>query len=68
MSLSRATNSTTRAWFATSTSYADAVTVEVFARWVHDQLRSALPADGATLQVRVWETPEAFGGYTGVLG
>lgn len=47
---------------------ADAVTVEIFARWVHDQLRSALPDTGATLQVRVWETPDAFGGYTGVLG
>src|SRR5215211_1051920 len=36
---------------------ADAVTVEIFARWVHDRLRAALGANGATLQVRVWETP-----------
>jgi 6-pyruvoyltetrahydropterin/6-carboxytetrahydropterin synthase len=43
---------------------ADAVTVEIFARWVHDRLRAALGANGATLQVRVWETPDAFGGYT----
>jgi 6-pyruvoyltetrahydropterin/6-carboxytetrahydropterin synthase len=43
---------------------ADAVTFEIFARWVHDRLRAALGANGATLQVRVWETPDAFGGYT----
>jgi 6-pyruvoyltetrahydropterin/6-carboxytetrahydropterin synthase len=42
---------------------AEAVTVEIFARWVHDQLRSALDGHGSSLQVRVWETPEAFGGY-----
>lgn len=43
---------------------AEAVTVEVFARWVHDALSPALAtADGAALAVRVWETPAAFGGY-----
>ena len=48
---------------------ADAVTVEIFARWVHDQLAAALEDDGVgTLQVRVWETPEAFGGYAAALG
>lgn len=47
---------------------APAVTVEVFARWVHDQLSAALgnlPA--VTLAVRVWESPVAFGGYTSSL-
>ena len=47
---------------------ADAVTVEVFARWVHGQLAAALGRlPGATLAVRVWETPVAFGGYTSSL-
>ena len=41
---------------------ADAVTVEVFARWAHGQLASQLPLDGV-LSVRVWESPSAFGGY-----
>lgn len=45
---------------------AEAVTVEVFARWVHDNLSPAVAAGGAdTLAVRVWETPVAFGGYRG---
>ena len=45
---------------------AEAVTVEVFARWVHDTLSGALAtAGGATLAVRIWETPVAFGGYRG---
>ena len=45
---------------------AEAVTVEVFARWVHDTLSSAIAAaGGATLAVRIWETPVAFGGYRG---
>ena len=44
---------------------AEAVTVEVFARWVHDQLAAALGRlPGASLAVRVWESPVAFGGYT----
>jgi 6-pyruvoyltetrahydropterin/6-carboxytetrahydropterin synthase len=45
---------------------AEAVTVEVFARWVHDAHSAAIAAaDGATLAVRIWETPVAFGGYRG---
>jgi 6-pyruvoyltetrahydropterin/6-carboxytetrahydropterin synthase len=45
---------------------AEAVTVEVFARWVHDTLSAAIAAgDGATLAVRIWENPVAFGGYRG---
>jgi 6-pyruvoyltetrahydropterin/6-carboxytetrahydropterin synthase len=47
---------------------ADAVTVEVFARWVHGQLAAALGTPpGVTLAVRVWESPVAFGGYTAPL-
>ena len=47
---------------------AEAVTVEVFARWVHDQLSAALGSlPDVTLAVRVWETAEAFGGYTAPL-
>ena len=43
---------------------AEAVTVEVFARWVHDTLSPTVAtAGGETLAVRVWETPVAFGGY-----
>jgi 6-pyruvoyltetrahydropterin/6-carboxytetrahydropterin synthase len=43
---------------------AEAVTVEVFARWVHDPLSPVVAASGAeSLAVRVWETPVAFGGY-----
>jgi 6-pyruvoyltetrahydropterin/6-carboxytetrahydropterin synthase len=45
-----------------------AVTVEVFARWVHRQLAAALGrSPGTTLAVRVWEDPVAFGGYTAPL-
>jgi 6-pyruvoyltetrahydropterin/6-carboxytetrahydropterin synthase len=43
---------------------AEAVTVEVFARWVHDTLAPAVATSGGEiLSVRVWETPVAFGGY-----
>jgi 6-pyruvoyltetrahydropterin/6-carboxytetrahydropterin synthase len=43
---------------------AEAVTVEVFARWVHDTLAPTVGASGGeTLAVRVWESPVAFGGY-----
>lgn len=43
---------------------AEAVTVEVFARWLHDELAAALGSlPGATLAVRVWENDSAFGGY-----
>jgi 6-pyruvoyltetrahydropterin/6-carboxytetrahydropterin synthase len=42
----------------------DAVTVEVFARWVHDSLSPTVAAEGGEmLAVRVWENPVAFGGY-----
>lgn len=47
---------------------AEAVTVELFARWLHAQLAAGLgPLPGVTLAVRVWESPFAFGGYTAVL-
>jgi 6-pyruvoyltetrahydropterin/6-carboxytetrahydropterin synthase len=42
----------------------ETVTVEVFARWVHRRLSADL-GPGITLAVRVWESPVAFGGYTG---
>jgi len=43
---------------------AEAVTVEVFARWVHDTLSPTVAAAGGeALAVRVWETPIAYGGY-----
>ena len=43
---------------------AEAVTVEVFARWVHDTLAPVVAAEGGeSLAVRVWESPVAFGGY-----
>ena len=47
---------------------AEAVTVEVFARWVHTQLATALGRlPGASLAVRVWESPVAFGGFSAAL-
>jgi 6-pyruvoyltetrahydropterin/6-carboxytetrahydropterin synthase len=47
---------------------ADAVTVEVFARWAHDFLADAIRDSGAqTLAVRVWENSMSFGGYSGQL-
>jgi 6-pyruvoyltetrahydropterin/6-carboxytetrahydropterin synthase len=47
---------------------AEAVTVEVFARWVHGQLAAGLgDLAGVTLAVRVWESATAFGGYTAPL-
>jgi len=43
---------------------AEAVTVEVLARWVHQTLAPAVAAGGGeTLAVRAWETDAAFGGY-----
>src|SRR5246127_4930743 len=43
---------------------AEAVTVEVFARWVHDSLSpTVLAAGGETVAVPEWETDFAFGGY-----
>jgi 6-pyruvoyltetrahydropterin/6-carboxytetrahydropterin synthase len=42
----------------------EAVTVEVFSRWLHDALAEPVrAAGGETLAVRVWESPDAFGGY-----
>ena len=44
----------------------EAVTVEVFARWLHDRLAEPVRvAGGEALTVRVWESPVAFGGYAG---
>jgi 6-pyruvoyltetrahydropterin/6-carboxytetrahydropterin synthase len=44
--------------------HAEAVTVEVFARWLHDELADVVrKAGGEQLDVRVWESPVAFGGY-----
>ena len=44
---------------------AEAVTVEVFARWAHDFLADAIRGTGVdTLSVRVWESKLAFGGYS----
>ncbi len=43
---------------------AEAVTVEVLARWLHAELREPVRlAGGEVLSVRVWEAPDAFGGY-----
>jgi 6-pyruvoyltetrahydropterin/6-carboxytetrahydropterin synthase len=43
---------------------AEAVTVEVFARWLHSRLLAAVTEGGGdVLGVRVWESPAAFGGY-----
>lgn len=43
---------------------AEAVTVEVFAKWAHEFLSRSLAETGAeTLAVRVWENEFAFGGY-----
>jgi 6-pyruvoyltetrahydropterin/6-carboxytetrahydropterin synthase len=45
---------------------AEAVTVEVLARWAHESLVPALrQAGGDTLAVRVWESDSDFGGYAG---
>jgi len=47
---------------------ADAVTVEVFARWAFDFLAAALRDSGAeTMWVRVWENSMSFGGYSDTL-
>ena len=43
---------------------AEAVTVEVFAKWLHDELADTVAAGGGHhLAVRVWESPTAFGGF-----
>lgn len=47
---------------------AEAVTVEILARWFHERLADAInAAGGEALAVRVWESPTAFGGYRAVL-
>jgi 6-pyruvoyltetrahydropterin/6-carboxytetrahydropterin synthase len=47
---------------------AEAVTVEVFARWLHGELAAALGrVPDVTLAIRVWESETAFGGYTAPL-
>src|SRR3954467_8739054 len=49
---------------ATRPEDAEAVTVEVFARWLHGRLLAAVSEGGGdVLRVRVWESPLAFGGY-----
>lgn len=45
----------------------DVVTVELFARWAHQQLAVALRGSEGVLQVRVFETAEKYGGYTAPL-
>ena len=48
---------------------AEAVTVEVFARWAWDRLAPFVRAAGAEeLSVRVFESPAAFGGYRAPVG
>ena len=43
---------------------AEAVTVEVFARWAHGFIGDAVRGSGADdLTVRIWESPVAYGGY-----
>jgi 6-pyruvoyltetrahydropterin/6-carboxytetrahydropterin synthase len=45
---------------------AEAVTVEVFARWAHGFLAEEIQGRGVDLlAVRVWESATAFGGYRG---
>ena len=47
---------------------AEAVTVEVFARWAHRRLEPLVrEAGGGELSVRVFESPVAFGGYRAVV-
>jgi 6-pyruvoyltetrahydropterin/6-carboxytetrahydropterin synthase len=43
---------------------AEAVTVEVLARWAHGALGALIAGAGVEhVSVRVWESPTAFGGY-----
>jgi 6-pyruvoyltetrahydropterin/6-carboxytetrahydropterin synthase len=47
----------------------EGVTVERFAAWVHARIADAIGVlPDATLRVRVWEDPEAFGGYAAPTG
>jgi 6-pyruvoyltetrahydropterin/6-carboxytetrahydropterin synthase len=42
----------------------DAVTVEVFAKWAHGVVADAVRAGGGEmLTVKVWESPDAYGGF-----
>ena len=44
---------------------AEAVTVEVFARWIHERLVEVLPLSPEhEISVRVWESDSEFGGYS----
>lgn len=46
-----------------------AVTVELFARWLHGKVDEAIaPSPGTTISVRVWESATAFGGYLAAAG
>jgi 6-pyruvoyl-tetrahydropterin synthase len=46
----------------------DAVTVEVFAQWVHGVLAEPVRAAGGEhLTIRVWESDVAYGGYAAAL-
>ena len=48
---------------------APAVTVEVFARWLHQQLTEPIgKSGGERLSVRVWESETAFGGFSDDVG
>lgn len=43
---------------------AEAVTVEVFAKWIHTELLDSLPISaGHGVSVRVWESDSEFGGF-----
>jgi 6-pyruvoyltetrahydropterin/6-carboxytetrahydropterin synthase len=47
---------------------ADGVTVELLARWLHGSLTDVVRrAGGEALAIRVWEAPDAFGGYRGAI-
>lgn len=45
------------------------VTVERFAAWVHARIAARIgELSGAMIRVRVWEDPQAFGGYSAPTG
>jgi 6-pyruvoyltetrahydropterin/6-carboxytetrahydropterin synthase len=46
---------------------APAVTVEVLAFWAHGEIVRSLGGSLGELSVRVWESPDAFGGYVAPL-
>jgi len=48
---------------------ATGVTVEILAQWLHGALADVVRrAGGEVLAVRVWEAPDAFGGYRAPVG